>query len=526
MENVGGGEDEVSSEVQTVSSRVPMGPNPELRKLLVFKVYKRRWFVLFVLCLMNCSNAMLWLTFAPVADQSAQYLKVGLEEINWLSMIYMVVAIPVSFGTTWMLDTVGLRVTLILGSALNMFGALLRFLGTPPSHTFAGRYIIVMAGQTLCSLAQPLIIFTPTKLAALWFPDHQRATANTIASMSNPLGVLLANIISPLMAPTAAQIPNLMLVYAVPACVICVLAIVGIRSSAPPTPPSASAEAAASEPFIQGIKLLLKNKAYLILLLCFGSGIAVFTCFSTLLEQILCVQGYTNNFAGLCGALFIVFGIVGAGALGLFVDKTKMFNEATKINMSFTALACIAFAVSEHNNNNNNNNNNSSSSSSKITMRGQVSLMPQQEVAVAAVCSLFGFFGFSIYPVAMELSVECSYPVGEATSAGLIFVSGQVQSVLYIVLLQALTKRLADSPLSTCGDAVLSWRVPTLVLAGLCSVFSCCFVLFFNTRYRRLEAEEAATYGTSQTNDTAPGFNNNTDNNDNAPSVDTRGNED
>lgn len=54
----------------------------------------------------------------------------------------------------------------------------------------------------------------------------------------------------------------------------------------------------------------------------------------------------------------------------------------------------------------------------------QVSLMPQQNVAVAAVCSLFGFFGFSIYPVAMELSVECSYPVGEATSAGLVFVSG------------------------------------------------------------------------------------------------------
>lgn len=63
---------------------------------------------------------------------------------------------------------------------------------------------------------------------------------------------------------------------------------------------------------------------------------------------------------------------------------------------------------------------------------------------------------------------------------------------------------------------VLLPSVPTLVLAGLCSAFTCCFVLFFNTRYRRLEAEEAATYGT-----TAPGCNNNTDNNDNAPSVDT-----
>ncbi|TDH07329.1 hypothetical protein EPR50_G00104960 [Perca flavescens] len=464
---------ESSSEVQTVSSDVPKTPNQELKKLLSFKVYKRRWFVLLVLCLLNCSNATIWLTFAPVADESAKFLNVTLEEINWLSLVYMVVAIPLSFGTTWMLDTLGLRITLILGAWLNMFGGLVRFFGKSEEDQYTIPYAAVMVGQTLGAIAQPLIIFTPTKLAALWFPDHQRATANMIASMSNPLGLLLANIISPLIVRTSTQIPTLLIAYAAPACFICFLATVGIRSSSPPTPPSASAESSGSEPFIQGIKLLLRNKAYLILLLCFGSGVAVFTCFSTLLQQILCVQGYTNDFAGVCGALFIVFGIVGAAVLGLYVDKTKKFTEAIKINMSFTALSCIAFSL--------------------------VSLLPHQKAAVAAVCSLLGFFGFSIYPVAMELSVECSYPVGEATSAGLVFVSGQVQCVLYILLLQALTKRLADSPLSTCGGEVLSWKVPMLVMAGLLSFFTCCFVIFFHTPYRRLLAEEQATYGTKKT---------------------------
>lgn len=464
--------DEVSPEVQTVSPPVYVskGPNPELKKLLFFKVYKRRWFVLLVLCLLNCSNATLWLTFAPVADQSAKYLKVTLEQINWLSLVYMVVAIPLSLGTTWMLDTLGLRVTLILGSWLNMFGALVRFCGTPPGRDFTIQYGVVMLGQTLAALAQPLIIFTPTKLAALWFPDHQRATANTIASMSNPLGILLANIISPMIAQRNELIPALLLAYAVPACIICFLATVGIRSSTPPTPPSASAEASSSEPFIQGIELLMKNKAYLILLICFGAGMAVFSCFSTLLEQIMCVQGYTNNFAGICGGCFIIFGILGAAILGLYVDKTKHFIEVTKINMSLTSLACIAFSV--------------------------VSLMQDQKIAIAAVCSLFGFFGFAIYPVAMELSVECSYPVGEATSAGLLFISGQVQSLLYIVILQALTTPLTDVPLATCGKDILNWKVPLMVMAGLLSFFTCIFVIFFHTRYKRLEAEEEATYGT------------------------------
>ncbi|XP_027865370.1 solute carrier family 49 member A3 [Xiphophorus couchianus] len=471
---------ETTSDIRTVYAAVSGNPNLEPTRLLCFKVYKRRWFVLLVLCLLNCSNATIWLTFAPVANQSGQYLKVSLEDINWLSLVFMVVAIPLSFGTTWMLDTLDLRITLILGSWLNMLGALLRFLGTLPPARFKLQFPAVMLGQTLGALAQPLIIFTPTKLAALWFPDSQRATANMIASMSNPLGILLANIVSPVIAETSAQIPKLLLAYAVPACITCLLATLGIRSGKPPSPPSAGAETSGSEPFIQGLKLLLKNKPYLILLLCFGSGIAVFTCFSTLLDQILCLKGYSNDFAGLCGALFIVFGIVGAGAVGVYVDKTKKFTEVTKISLSLSTLSCIAFSV--------------------------VSLMPHQKVAVAAVCSLFGFFGFSIYPVAMELSVESSYPVGEATSAGLIFVSGQVQSVVYIVLLQALTKPITESPLSTCGDAVLSWKVPMMVMAGLSSVFTCCFLVFFQTRYRRLEAEEQAAYGTRENNDTTTSY--------------------
>ncbi|XP_076005244.1 solute carrier family 49 member A3 isoform X2 [Genypterus blacodes] len=418
----------------------------------------------------------IWLSFAPVADQSAKYLHATLEDINWLSMVYMVVAIPFSFGSTWMLDTLGLRITLILGSWLNMLGALFRFFGClGPSNGFSN-YAMVMFGQTLCGVAQPLIFFTPTKLAALWFPDNQRATANMLASMSNPLGLLITGILSPKLAKNYNQIPVLLLTYAIPASITCFLATVGIRNSIPPTPPSASAESACLEPFLVGIKLLLKNRAYLLLLLSFGAGIGVISCFSTLLEQILCVKGYDNDFAGLCSALFIAFGILGAALLGLYVDKTKKFTEAVKINLLLTALACIAFSV--------------------------VCQMPAQKVAVAAVCSLFGFFGFSTYPVAMELSVECSYPVGEATSAGLIFVSGQIQSIIYIILLQGLTKPLAYSPLSTCGKEVLSWRIPVLVMAGLCSFFICIFVIFFNTRYRRLEAEEKNTYGTVQSNGT------------------------
>ncbi|KTF81257.1 hypothetical protein cypCar_00011025 [Cyprinus carpio] len=256
---------------------------------------------------------MVWLTFAPVADQTAQYLRVSLNLVNWLSLVYVVVAIFFSLITTWVLDSLGLRFSLIMGSWLNMLGAILRVIGMLSCIPERAMFPMVMGGQTLCAFAQPLVIFAPTKLAALWFPDHQRATANMMASMANAVGLLLANIFSPM------------------------------------------------------------------------------------------ILSYTNtlfmlDFAGLCGAVAIVFGVLGAFLLGLYVDKTKKFTEVTKINMCLTSLGCSVFAV--------------------------VSQLSEQKFIIGAVCAWFGLFGYSVYPVAMELGVECSYPVGEATSSGLIFVSG------------------------------------------------------------------------------------------------------
>uniref|UniRef100_A0A671Q5G0 Solute carrier family 49 member 3 n=1 Tax=Sinocyclocheilus anshuiensis TaxID=1608454 RepID=A0A671Q5G0_9TELE len=380
-----------------------------------FKVYKRRWFILFVLCLLNCSNS--WLTFAPVADQ-----------------------------------------TLIMGSWLNMLGAILRVIGMINCIPEWAMFPMVMGGQTLCAFAQPLVIFAPTKLAALWFPEHQRATANMMASMGNLF-------YSSYLICYTSTLFMLLLIYAKPAIVACFLATVGIRERVPPTPPSASMVTSSSEPFLQGVKLLLTNKAYMVLLVCFGSGIGVFTCFSTLLEQILCVKGYSNDFAGLCGAVAIVFGVLGAFLLGLCHPAVR-----------------------------------------------QVSQLSEQKVIIGAVCAWFGFFGYSVYPIAMELGVECSYPVGEATSSGLIFV--QIQAALYLLLLQALAKPMADSPLSVCAtgaDANLSWTVPVLVMAGLCTLGTCCFVGFFHTDYRRLRAEATASPNTVTDQSTGDAWANSTD---------------
>ncbi|XP_035873635.1 solute carrier family 49 member A3 isoform X2 [Phyllostomus discolor] len=389
-----------------------------LGKLRVYRAYARRWVFLLVVSLLSCSNAMLWLSFAPVADTIAQFFSLSTNQVNWLSLVYFVVSIPSGLVAIWVLDSVGLRWATILCASLNFVGSVLRAMPCMPA-TVPSPFAFLMCGQSLCALAQTLVVFSPAKLAALWFPEHQRATANMIGTMANPLGALVANVLSPALVKKEGDVPL----------------------------------------------MLLRNKAYVVLAVCFGGGIGIFSSFSVLLQQVLCVEGYSNEFAGLCGALFIVSGILGALGLGLYVDRTRHFTEAVKVGFCLTSLVCVAFAV--------------------------VSQLRGQAIALAIICALLGLFGFSVAPVATELAVECSFPVGEGAAAGLVFVLGQVEGVLVMLLLTALTVRRSKPGFSTCrGDQdSLDWEVPMLLMAGLCTLFSCCLVLFFHTPYRRLQAE-------------------------------------
>lgn len=54
----------------------------------------------------------------------------------------------------------------------------------------------------------------------------------------------------------------------------------------------------------------------------------------------------------------------------------------------------------------------------------QISRYENESILLAFSVSGFGFFALALLPVGLELGVECTYPVAEATSAALLWLFG------------------------------------------------------------------------------------------------------
>ena len=66
-------------------------------------------------------------------------------------------------------------------------------------------------------IACPFISCVPTKISQHWFGDDQRTMATIILGMSNPMGIVLGQGITPLLVTEAHHVPIMNIVWFIPA---------------------------------------------------------------------------------------------------------------------------------------------------------------------------------------------------------------------------------------------------------------------------------------------------------------------
>ena len=108
------------------------------------KTYWWRWVVLTLFVANVALTNGLWITFGPIADVVKCYYGVSDFWVNSLSMVYMVTYTLFIVPSLWLLNTIGLRPTVIIAACLNAVGACLRMAAvgensTPSVHVYTAK---------------------------------------------------------------------------------------------------------------------------------------------------------------------------------------------------------------------------------------------------------------------------------------------------------------------------------------------------------------------------------------------------
>jgi FLVCR family feline leukemia virus subgroup C receptor-related protein len=95
-----------------------------------FVVYRKRWLMLGLFSALSFTNALQWITFAPISDVIIKYYGVSSFAVNAMSLVFMIVYIPFIAPASWIIDSKSLQIVIYLFFSIYLFlGSDLRCIG-------------------------------------------------------------------------------------------------------------------------------------------------------------------------------------------------------------------------------------------------------------------------------------------------------------------------------------------------------------------------------------------------------------
>lgn len=388
-------------------------------------VYSYRWVLLFIFMLGNVSLQILWISYATVTLEAATYYSVGEFEILFLSTIFMITYIPVSFIATWFINKFGFRMGVGLGALINGVFGFLRALAGP-------NYTLVLFIQIMISISQPFFLNSVSLLSANWFPESERTKATGLSINSQFLGIAIGMFITPILV-IVFNLEVMLFIYGLYALIIGIVFVIFARDE-PPTPPSFRVKKE-DAPLKGGLKLLIYNKQFGIVSVIFFVGLGAFNMITTYIELIAAPRGLTAIEVGNLGGLLILGGIIGATVMSILADKLR--KRALLIKISSLIAVASFFILSFAN----------------------------TTISLYFSGFLLGFGLLSVGPVLLEYSVDVTDPVPEASSNGMLMVIGSISGILFILGFEGFT--------TPSGD-----YLPALIVLSILSLVSFLLSLF------------------------------------------------
>lgn len=402
-------------------------------------VYKRRWYILLVYCLLTLTQAMLWNTWGPIATSSHQAFGWKDGDTALLTDLGPIAFLLVVFLFSWIVDEKGLRWACVLTAFVMMLGAGVRCI------TDKSPYVKITAGigQFLNGIGTPVSMGVPPVLSAAWFPPHQRTLSTAIATVANLAGIGMSFVIGPFMVPddkngtkghlnswlnttevvegNISSLPEetslkkknqiMLLLYTEFGWAIGIFLLLLLYFPAKPHKPPSKSASTERLNFIQGCKTLLRNGVFWVIACSYGLSVGILGAWPGVLEMVLKPHHISENEAGLIGLYSVVCGIV----LSLIIAKfSDVFSKKKKVILLSLYLTGGAFALWMN-----------------LLLAG---LLPDSYVSLHISTVVGAATLTATTPVYFEMACETTYPVAEGITNFVLTLVNNIVSVIFLAI--------------------------------------------------------------------------------------------
>ncbi|KZT69101.1 MFS general substrate transporter [Daedalea quercina L-15889] len=379
------------------------------------RVYKRRWLGLVAIIILNVVAGMPLVWFGPIADSTANEFRFTLDQVNWLGNCINLTYLPCAVAVPMLYTRLGLRRTCFIGGLLLIVAAWVRYAGTTHPLSVSGAYSLVIIGQIISGVVQPIFQVLAPGYSEKWFDLRQRTTATMLMAVANPIGSALGQLISPLVGTPRDSILVLAIISTA------VTPLIFLVNDAPPAPPTLAAAQespsfwsfvramAGREPQNLSTYMTLRQRTdFVVLAFVFGVLVASITTFSILSSQDLEPYDYSDEIAGLMGATLLLVGLLAT------VITAPLFDRILTHHLAWTC-KCLC----------------------PIIGGAWISLIwavrRNDTGGLFAIMAIVGASSLTLLPVALELAVEltrnanasCAMLWASSNTCGVVFVLSQ-----------------------------------------------------------------------------------------------------
>ena len=291
-----------------------------------------RYSVLWIYVALQTLTQFEWLRFAPLTSEVASRYGVSEGRIGLLSLVFPLVFVILAVPCGVLIDRIQVRTSLRIIATGMAGAALLRVLGT--------RYELLLAGQILFALMQPLVMSLIARLADVWFPGDERLRATEIGSIALLAGIGLAVVLVP--AIGAAALQSSLKIDAGLLGAVALLTFVTVPADPVTFRPAAAVTGVPSWSAWTWAALRRAPFPAILILIFLANG--YFNAIETWMESILHRRGVDAQTAGLVALLMLMSGIAGMALLPVVRRGLSIPTILVGITLIVMAATTVLFA--------------------------------------------------------------------------------------------------------------------------------------------------------------------------------------